>query len=88
MVVEGAGGGWGDDAERVWSTIARGIATTSGEQISSVTAELYQSLSLILHREGARAVLRWLPGTVSDNVMASAQAALDCAPRAEDIPMD
>ena len=26
MIVDGAGGGWGDDAERVWATLARAIA--------------------------------------------------------------
>ena len=82
MCVDGAGGGWGDDAERVWAGLAHAIAATSGDEVSSVTADLYQSLSLILHREGARAVLRRLPGTVGrlSNALATAKAALASAP--------
>ena len=81
MVAEGAGGGWGDDAERVWTDLARAISATSGEDVSSVAADLYQSLSLILHREGARAVLRQLPGTVDQSThLASARVTLSSAP--------
>ena len=82
MIVDGAGGGWGDDAERVWAGLAHAIAVVSGEDVSSVTAELYQSLSLILHREGARAVLRRLPGAATplSNALASAQVAIASAP--------
>ena len=64
MIVDGAGGGWGDDAQRIWSSIARAAATSTNEAVSSCAADLYQGLSLILHREGARAVLRRLPGEV------------------------
>jgi hypothetical protein len=82
MIVDGAGGGWGDDAERVWAGLAHAIAAVSGEDVSSVTAELYQSLSLILHREGARAVLRRLPGTAAPlaSSLAAARDALASAP--------
>ena len=78
MIVDGAGGGWGDDAERVCATLARAIANNTSGETSQTSADLYQSLSLILHREGARAVLRRLPSTVcaSVNALASAQAAL------------
>ena len=85
MVAEGASGGWGDDAERVWSKIARAICTTSGEDTSKVSADLYQSLSLILLREGARAVLRRLPRTVdAGNALASARVALESAPQIDE----
>ena len=82
MCVDGAGGGWGDDAERVWAGLAHAIAAASGDEVSSVTADLYQSLSLILHREGARAVLRWLPGTATPlaSSLAAARVALVSAP--------
>lgn len=82
MTVDGAGGGWGDDAERVWASIAHATAATTGAEVSSVTAELYQGLSLILHREGARAVLRRLPGAVAplSSALASAHASLVSAP--------
>ena len=77
MVADGAGGGWGDDATRVWTSLAKAIATNSGSDVSHVAAELYQSLSLILHREGARAVLRQLSGTADSpgSALASAEAA-------------
>ena len=86
MVAEGASGGWGDDAERVWSKIARAICTTSGEDTSKVSADLYQSLSLILLREGARAVLRQLPSTddTPSNALASARVALESAPQIDE----
>ena len=82
MVVDGAGGGWCDDAEKVWASLAQAIAASSGIEASTTTAELYQGLSLILHREGARAVLRRLPGAGSplSSSLASAQATLASAP--------
>ena len=82
MIVDGAGGGWGDDAERVWATLARTIANNTNGEASQTSADLYQSLSLILHREGARAVLRRLSGAVDgpNHALATARAALGAAP--------
>ena len=82
MCADGAGGGWGDDAARVWAGLAHAIAASTGDEVSSVTADLYQSLSLILHREGARAVLRRLSGTAAPlaSNLASARVALASAP--------
>ena len=62
ICVDGAGGAWGDDAERVWAGLEHAIAAATGDEVSSVTADLDQSLSIILHREGARAVLLRVPG--------------------------
>ena len=81
MIVEGAGGGWGADAERIWTDLSRAISATSREETSSVAADLYQSLSLILHREGARGVLHRLSGTVDQpDSLASARAVLSSVP--------
>ena len=86
MIVDGAGGGWGEDAERVWASFAKSIATNTGAEASQTTAELYQSLSLILHREGARAVLRRLSGAADSfsGSLATAQTALASAPGVAD----
>ena len=74
MVAEGVGGGWGSDGQAVWKTCARAIATTTGEQQGVVAEQIYQSLSILIHREGARAVLRRLQG-----VAPSRHSAIDSA---------
>ena len=86
MIVEGAGGGWGDDAQNVWRALARAVAVNTGQNTATTSADLYQSLSLILHREGARAVLRRLCGTdtPASTVLASAHTALAAAPGVSD----
>ena len=60
MVVEAVGGGWGKEARKVWSEFAKSSALASGEfaSESSCGSALQQRLSLILHRENARACLR------------------------------
>ena len=59
MVVEAVGGGWGAVAKSVWSELAKSSALASGEFISESTVgiKLLQQLSMILHRENARACL-------------------------------
>ena len=74
MVAEGVGGGWGSDGQAVWKACARAIATTTGEQQGVVAEQIYQSLSILIHREGARAVLRRLQG-----VAPSRHSAIDSA---------
>ena len=61
MIVDGAGGGWGDDAERVWATLARAIDCQQHlwrdlANLRRFAPECFTHP--ILHREGARAVLR------------------------------
>ncbi len=60
MILEASGGGWGKQARRVWSELAKKHALATGEltsdEESAVT--LLQRLSIILHRENARAILR------------------------------
>ena len=60
MVVEAVGGGWGREARRVWSELAKSSALAAGELTSESQcgASLQQRLSVMLHRENARAVLR------------------------------
>jgi len=58
MVVEANGGGWGADATRVWNELAKRTALATGESRSTAASQIQQRMSLILHRENARAVLR------------------------------
>ena len=60
MIVEATGGGWGKPARCVWSKLAKSSAFYSGELATESTCavHLLQRLSMILHRENARACLR------------------------------
>ena len=60
MVAEAVGGGWGKEARKVWSELAKCSAFASGELASEnlCGVSLLQRLSLTLQRENARAVLR------------------------------
>ena len=62
MVVEAVGGGWGREARKVWSELAKVSASAAGELATASTCgvSLQQRLSTVLHRENARAVLRRL----------------------------
>ena len=61
MLVEATGGGWGSQALRVWSFLANSTATATGEDRASAKLHLMQNLSLVLHRENARALVRRSP---------------------------
>ena len=61
MIIEASGGAWGLNAEEVWKSIIKSTAVLSGEPISSVANELYQSLSVTLQKSNARAILKRLP---------------------------
>ena len=67
MVIEAVGGGWGKEARRVWSELAKKISLASGEleTDSDSAIALLQRLSLILHCENARAVVRRLGAAVA-----------------------
>ena len=61
-MVADALGGWGPSAQKAWHTLARSLAQTTGEPLSAALEQLYQQLSITVHREGARAILRRLSG--------------------------
>ena len=61
MIVDACGGGWGPQACRVWTELAKTTALATGELPSTEAMRVLQSLSLILRRENARAVLRRSP---------------------------
>ena len=60
MILEATGGGWGKQARAVWSELAKKHALATGELTSDKDSAfgLLQRLSLILHRENARAIMR------------------------------
>ena len=60
MVVEAHGGGWGREARRAFAIVAKRVADATGEQAAIVADRHAQRLSISLHRENARAVLRRL----------------------------
>ena len=45
-----------------WNRCASAIAAATGEQPHAVAEHIYQNMSIIIHKEGARAVLRRLQG--------------------------
>ena len=58
--IEAVGGGWGKEARGVWSELAKTSAFTTGELETEANCaiQLLQRLSMIFHRENARACLR------------------------------
>ena len=78
MVMEASGGGWGEDATKTWNELAKTSALASGELRSSVLGQVLGSLSITLHKENARAVLRRIPRRQA-NELSSAGALLACA---------
>ena len=60
MIMEASGGGWGKQARRVWSELAKKHSLAAGELTSDKDSaiQMLQRLSIILHRENARAILR------------------------------
>lgn len=78
MVAEAHGGSWGREARRAFAVLAKRAADAAGEEPALVAAEHAQRLSLLLHKETARAVLRRLrtqPGTAAEARLAAATAA-------------
>ena len=61
MVTEGSAGAWGAMAELVWKLIIRATASLTGEPISLVSNHICQSLSTVLHKANARALLKRTP---------------------------
>ena len=60
MIMEASGGGWGKQARCVWTELAKKHALATGEltQDKDTAIDLLQRLSIILHRENARSILR------------------------------
>ena len=76
MIVEGSGGAWGLDAEDVFKVIIKSTASLSGETVSTIANQIYQALSVTLHKANARALFKRLPGQKHIDVVAEAASNL------------
>ena len=63
MVFEAHGGSWGVSARAVIDVISKSLALTTGDAPESSSLQIAQRLSLALHRENARAILKRPRGT-------------------------
>jgi hypothetical protein len=63
MVMEAHAGAWCPAARRVIDLVSRSLAASGNEQGEVVSLRIAQRLSIALHRENARAVLRRAPAT-------------------------
>ena len=61
MVVEAHSGAWSTTAKRVWDMIAKAQSASWNEDGDVSSLRIAQRLSIALHRENARAVLRRVP---------------------------
>ena len=74
IVMEAHSGTWGPTARKVWRTLAKAISTISGEDADLEAERCLQSLSVTLHRETARSILRRAgPGSTFSSAASSAQ---------------
>ena len=78
VVAEAHGGGWGQEAHRVWNALAKQKCSITGERESHVASMLLQSLGIILQRENARAILRRWPTANADRSIVDAGASALC----------
>ena len=58
MVMEAHGGGWGAGARAVIASIARCVAAARNIEPAAASLEIAQRISIALHRESARAILK------------------------------
>ena len=79
MVCEADGGGWGPAANAVWSELAKHKSVLTGEQSSTTATRMLQSLSLILHKENARSILRRSPNKTNRDLSELLAAYAACA---------
>ena len=85
MVMEACGGGWGAEAAKTWSELAKSTALATGELRSGVVSRILGSLSIVLHRENARAILCRTPRATS---LLSGSAAATLAGGAAEMAVD
>ena len=60
LIMEASGGGWSKTARVVWSELAKSSALAMGELETSASCaiQFQQRVSMLLHKENARACLR------------------------------
>ena len=64
------------DAEDVFKVIIKSTASLSGETVCIVASQLYQALSITLHKANARALFKRLPGQQHIDVVTEAASNL------------
>ena len=74
FIIEAHGGGFGPVARRVLAEVARAGAAREGEEVEAQASSLLRRMSVSVHRENARAILRRLPGLVSARAGPSPEA--------------
>ena len=79
MVLEASAGGWGPEARKIWTRLAKHQGQATGESESFCANQLLQNLGITLHKENARAILRRAPRTVGDTSRLSAGVTLAAA---------
>lgn len=67
VICEADGGGWGPEANNIWSELAKYKSLKTGEKTSIIAIQLLQSLGIILQKENARSILRRLPNSMEDD---------------------
>ena len=61
MITEATSGSWSYEAIEIWKLVMWTLAIKQGEEYSKIANETYQSLSVILHRSNARAIMKRSP---------------------------
>ena len=74
FIIEAHGGGFGPVARRVLAEVARAGAAREGEEVEAQASSLLRRMSVSVHRENARAILRRLPGLVGTRAGPSPEA--------------
>ena len=81
MVMEAHGGGWGAGAREVIGAVARCVAAARNIAPAAASLDIAQHISVALHRENARAVLKrriWVGAEWEDEAPGEASPAADC----------
>ena len=68
MILEAHGGGWSLSARRVLTRVAKGIAAVWREGDEAASLRIAQRISVSLHRENARAVLKRVARTLPESM--------------------
>ena len=79
MIAEACGGSWGPQAHKVWSELAKSMASATGDLESTAATHIFQNMGFILHKENARAILRRTasPVLAGESLLAAAATLAD-----------
>ena len=80
FVMEAHSGGVGKSARRICSHIAKIGSARESEDIFETTSTMFRRITISLHRENARAVLRRLPGCFASEPAANPDAWVETTP--------